>query len=96
MKLTPEAVQHIAKLARLQLQEDEQRRYGEQLSQILSYAQQLEAVDVSGVPPTLHVEAISAPLREDVPEDNQSVEDALRNAPARVGTSFAVPKVIDA
>ena len=96
MKLTPATVLHIAKLARLQLRDDEVAQYGEQLSKILGYVAQLEALDVSGVPPTLHVEAIAAPLREDVPEPNQSVEDALRNAPEHVGTSFAVPKVIDA
>ena len=94
MTLTREQVLHVARLARLALSEEEVVLYTKQLSSILGYVEILETLDVLGVPPTFHVQAVAAPLRPDVPEATQSTEEALRNAPARSDTSFLVPKVI--
>jgi aspartyl-tRNA(Asn)/glutamyl-tRNA(Gln) amidotransferase subunit C len=96
MKLTQAQVLHVAKLARLRLEPDEVEKFGEQLSNILGYVEILERVDVSGVEATFHVQEVACPLRPDAARPSQPAEEALANAPARDGTSFAVPKVIDA
>jgi aspartyl-tRNA(Asn)/glutamyl-tRNA(Gln) amidotransferase subunit C len=92
MKLTVEQVRHVATLARLSLSSEEEERYGTQLSAILDAVQEL---DVSGVEPTSHASLASSLLREDVTRPSLPPEKALANAPARVGTSFAVPKILE-
>jgi len=52
MRLTLAQVEHIAELAKLALSDDEKARYQEQLSAILEYAERLQAVDTSAIPPT--------------------------------------------
>jgi aspartyl-tRNA(Asn)/glutamyl-tRNA(Gln) amidotransferase subunit C len=95
MPLTLDEVRHIARLARLHLTAEEERRYTEQLSAILDYARRLESVDVSGVPPTSAVQAFAAPLRDDTPRPSLPREQALANAPASEGGMFLVPPVLD-
>jgi aspartyl-tRNA(Asn)/glutamyl-tRNA(Gln) amidotransferase subunit C len=95
MSLTREQVQHVATLARLELSEEELETFRRQLSDIIAYVQQLERLDTAGVEPTFHVVPVSAPLAADEPRPSIAPEEALANAPARSGTSFAVPKVID-
>jgi aspartyl-tRNA(Asn)/glutamyl-tRNA(Gln) amidotransferase subunit C len=95
LKLDWTRVEHVAMLARLDLSEVEIEMYARQLSEILGYVDRLAEVDVSQVEPTFHVLPIPLFLREDKPVLPRGVEEALANAPARVGTSFAVPKVID-
>lgn len=95
MKLTVEQVRHVATLARLSLTPEEEERYATQLSAVLEAVGQLEALDVSGVEPTSHASLASSLLREDVTRPSLPPEKALANAPARVGTSFAVPKILE-
>ena len=95
MKLSPEQVRHVAKLARLHLTDDEEARYGAQLSAILSHVEQLQALDVAAVPPMTHASAEPTRLREDVVEPSLGAERAVQNAPERAGTSVAVPRIIE-
>jgi aspartyl-tRNA(Asn)/glutamyl-tRNA(Gln) amidotransferase subunit C len=95
LKLNRQEVLHVATLARLDLSEAEIEMFARQLSDILGYVSRLEEVDTSQVEPTFHVLPMTLPLRADEPALPIGVEEALANAPARVGTSFAVPKVID-
>jgi aspartyl-tRNA(Asn)/glutamyl-tRNA(Gln) amidotransferase subunit C len=95
MKLTREQVLHVAKLARLELSEAEVETFSRQLSAILGYVEQLEALDTSAVEPTFHVVPMATPMRPDEPAASIPVEEALANAPARIGSAFAVPKVIE-
>jgi aspartyl-tRNA(Asn)/glutamyl-tRNA(Gln) amidotransferase subunit C len=95
MKLTVEQVRHVATLARLSLTPEEEARYTEQLSAVLESVALLEELDVSGVEPTSHATLASSLLREDVTRPSLPPEKALANAPARVGTSFAVPKILE-
>ena len=95
MALTPEQVRHVAALARLSLTPEEERRYTTQLSAILEAVEALQALDVSGVEPTSHATLAGSLLREDAPHTSLPPEVALANAPARVGTAFAVPKIIE-
>jgi aspartyl-tRNA(Asn)/glutamyl-tRNA(Gln) amidotransferase subunit C len=93
--LTLDEVRHIARLARLRLTAVEERRYADQLSAILDYAERLKSVDTSGVPPTAGVQDLEAPLRPDTPRPGLARERALANAPASSDGMFLVPPVLD-
>ncbi len=95
MKLTLEQVRHVATLARLSLSPEEEQQYATQLSAILDAVNQLQELDVSGVEPTSHATLAASPLREDVHVPSLPPERSLANAPARLGSSFAVPKIIE-
>lgn len=86
---------HIANLARLDLTEEEKARFATQLGDVLAYVAQLNEVDISGVEPTAHAFPVVNVWEADVPEPGLSVEDALRNAPARRGSMFVVPRVVE-
>jgi aspartyl-tRNA(Asn)/glutamyl-tRNA(Gln) amidotransferase subunit C len=89
-------VERIASLAHLELTEDEKQLFTRQLAEILAYAEQVQAIDTSGVPATAHVLARPRPEREDLPKPSLSVADALANAPeAEIEEGlFKVPRVI--
>ncbi len=96
MALTPQQVEHVARLARLSLSAEEAARYGEQLSSILGYIEKLQQLNVDGVPPTTHaVEVASTPLRADETRPSLPPDEALANAPEREGTYFLVPRIIE-
>ena len=97
MSLSIEEVQRIAALARLALTPEEEQRFAGQLSAILGYVRELEALDVSGVEPMTHALAAGeAPLlRDDRVVPGLSAEVAVGAAPARLGTHFQVPRIIE-
>ena len=95
MPLTLEQVRHIARLARLRLTAEEERRYAEQLSAILDYAERLKRVDTADVPATAGVQDLQAPLRPDTPRPSLPRERALANAPASADGMFLVPPILD-
>ena len=87
-------VEHVAQLARLDLTEPEKTLFGEQLSQILTFVEQLQEVSTEGVPLTASVAQQETLLREDLPREGLSQEHALRNAPEANEGFFVVPKII--
>lgn len=97
MALSLEEVRRIAGLARLRLSADEERTFAVQLSAILDHVRQLEELDVSGVEPMTHALAAGeAPaLRADTVEPSLAPDEALASAPAREGTCFKVPRIIE-
>lgn len=88
-------VRYTAQLARLNLSEAEIAKFQTQISQVLEYVEKLEQVDVSGVEPTAHANAIFNVFREDVARDWFTAEEALANAPRTANQLFVVPKVIE-
>lgn len=94
--LTIADVERIAALAHLELTDDEKPLFTRQLADILDYAEQLQAVDTTGVPATAHVNAALGAERPDEPRPSLSVADALANAPdaAQDAGLFRVPRVI--
>lgn len=89
-------VRRIATLARLELTPDEIERFSRQLRDILTYADQVQQVDTTGVPPTSHPLADAQVLREDEPRPSLSRDVVLEGAPEsslRAGL-FKVPKVL--
>ncbi|MBV8781818.1 MAG: Asp-tRNA(Asn)/Glu-tRNA(Gln) amidotransferase subunit GatC [Phycisphaerae bacterium] len=95
-QITPDAVRHVAKLARLDLPEARVARLSGQLETILGYVQKISNADVSGVEPLAHPLPISNVFREDVVEPSLPLEKVLQNAPEVDGPFFKVPKVIGA
>lgn len=94
--LTIAHVERIAALAHLELTGEEKALFTRQLADILAYAEQLQAVDTSGVPATAHVHAGERSEREDEPHASLTVEEAVANAPdaSHEAGLFRVPRVI--
>lgn len=95
MKITSEEVDYVALLGRLTLEPEEKIKYQSQLDDILKYMDMLAEVDTSDVEPMAGPVELYTPLREDEVRPSLSVDEALANAPERVGSSFKVPKVIE-
>lgn len=93
--LTLEEVEHIAKLARLELSAEEKERYRQQLSAILDYAARLQRLDTAGIAPTASVLPALASLRDDLPAEGLSAQDVLGNAPQVEQNQFRVPPVLE-
>ena len=97
MALSLEEVRRIAMLARLRLSPEEERTFAVQLSALLAHFEQLKELDVSAVEPMTHALAAGeAPgLRPDAVQESLTPREALANAPARDGTCFKVPRIIE-
>ena len=95
MKISREEVLHIATLSRLSFNEDELAVMGEEMSSILQRFEQLNAVDVSDVPPTAHILPFVNVLREDEAREPMDREQLLKNAPDSDGSAYIVPRVIE-
>jgi aspartyl-tRNA(Asn)/glutamyl-tRNA(Gln) amidotransferase subunit C len=93
--ITREDVKHIADLARLKLTEGELEEYTRQLSAIIGYMDELNAIDTSGVEPTCFVVPGHDPQRDDVVQPSLDQDEAMKNGPMVKNGFFAVPKVID-
>jgi aspartyl-tRNA(Asn)/glutamyl-tRNA(Gln) amidotransferase subunit C len=88
-------VRYTARLARLNLSEEEIATFQSQLSQVLDYVEKLNQVDVSGVEPTAHTNAVVNVFREDAARDWFTPEEALANAPRQANHLFVVTKVVE-
>jgi aspartyl-tRNA(Asn)/glutamyl-tRNA(Gln) amidotransferase subunit C len=95
VRLTKPDVRYIAELAHLDLTSDEEDLFARQLAEILAYAEQIGAVDTTGVAATSHVVS-HATLRADEVRASLPRDEALANAPdpARSAGLFRVPRVI--
>jgi aspartyl-tRNA(Asn)/glutamyl-tRNA(Gln) amidotransferase subunit C len=96
--LTIDQVERIARLAHLELTDEEKQLFARQLADILTYAEQLQALDTTGVPATAHVHPDLQSERADDPRPSLTIEEAIANAPdAAAGAGlFRVPRVIGA
>ncbi len=88
-------VEHVARLARLALEEAELGQLASQLDEILQYVRQLAAVSTEAVEPTSHVLPLSNVMRPDETRQAVSAEDVLKIAPSRHGQFVKVPKIVD-
>ena len=95
MKISKQEVEHVAKLARLELSEQEKEKLTDQLSNILTYVETLNGLDTKGVEPTAHVLDIKNVVREDVGAPSLPRERALANAPDQAAGHYKVPKIIE-
>lgn len=95
MKVSRHDIEHIAKLARIDLNEDEKELFGSQLSSILDYMEKLNELDTSDIEPTSHVLSLQNVMRDDTVRESIPREDALMNAPSHTEKFYRVPKIIE-
>ena len=86
-------VKHVAKLARLELTEEEVEKYSKQLGSILEYVEQMNEIDTSNVEPMPHPLPVYNVMREDVVKYEQTKEEMMANAPYEEDGFFRVPKI---
>lgn len=95
MTLSIAEVEHIANLARMDLTEDEKARFSQQLSAILEYIAELQALDTRDILPTSSVLPGRNVLRADEPRPGLDLEALLSNAPQVEDDQFRVPPVLE-
>lgn len=95
MGLSRAEVEHLAKLARLGLSEEDKVKFEEQLSVILDHFDVLNQLDTSSVPPTAHTLPLENVFSPDEPRPSLPPEDVLANAPARDDDCFRVRAVLE-
>jgi aspartyl-tRNA(Asn)/glutamyl-tRNA(Gln) amidotransferase subunit C len=93
-QITRDDVAHVAKLARLQLTDDELGTFTDQLAKVLDHARDVEALDVADVPPTSHPYPLQNVLRPDEQRPSLDAGDVLAAAPAVEAGMFSVPPVL--
>ena len=94
-KISLEEVEHVARLARLELSPADKERMRRELDRILSYIDKLRMLDTEGVEPTSHAIPMTNVMRDDAPRPSFPQADMLSNAPDRSGEFFRVPKIIE-
>ena len=89
--ISREQVLHVARLARLRLEEQEIDRMSRELSSVLDHIEKISELDLGGVPPTSHVIDVENVLRADEPRPSRPVERVLEQAPDAALGGFRVP-----
>jgi aspartyl-tRNA(Asn)/glutamyl-tRNA(Gln) amidotransferase subunit C len=95
MEISKEQVEHVARLARLEVSEDEKAVFARQLSAILTHIDQLKGLDTTGVEPTATVLPTDNVFREDEVRPSLTPEQALANAPDQEDGFFRVPRILE-
>jgi len=95
MSISREEVEHVARLARLELSEDEIERFRGQLSAVLERAQRIQALDLDDVPPTAHPLDLHNVWRDDAVVPFADVGAILENAPLIEDHRFRVPQILE-
>jgi aspartyl-tRNA(Asn)/glutamyl-tRNA(Gln) amidotransferase subunit C len=94
-KISLSQVEHVARLARLELSAADKERMRRELDGILSYIDTLRALQTDGVEPTSHAVPLTNVMREDEPRPSVPQADMLANAPDPSGEFFRVPRIIE-
>lgn len=95
MKITVAEVEHVARLARLELGQEEKELFAGQMGAILGYVDKLKELNTDGITPTSHAVPVENAFRVDEARPSIGIEKALSNAPDRAGSFYRVPKVIE-
>ena len=95
MPLSLQEVEHIAKLARLELTDEQKARYRGQVEAILDHVAKLQELDTTDVPPTASVSVGQMPLRADEARPGMAADDLLKNAPKQADGQFQIPPVFE-
>jgi aspartyl-tRNA(Asn)/glutamyl-tRNA(Gln) amidotransferase subunit C len=93
-RITRDEVAHVARLARLQLSDDELDLFTGQLAKVLEHARDVEALDVADVPPTAHPYPLRNVFRPDEPATCLDRDEVLSQAPAAESGRFKVPPIL--
>ncbi len=95
MRITREEVEHVARLARLELSQAEKATMTTQLDAILGYIAKLNELDTTHAEPTSHVIPMVNVFREDQVQPSLPRDEAMANAPDRIEEFFRVPRIIE-
>lgn len=95
MKIPKEEVEHIAKLGRLKLTEEEKEKFADQLGEIIAFVEKINELKTEDVQPTYQVVPMDNVFREDETRESLKTGDALANAPSRYRDYFKVIKIIE-
>ncbi len=95
MAISKETIEYVANLSRIELGEEELKKFSEQLAAILDFIDKLKNADISNVSPTSHILPLNNILREDSPRESLPATQALANAPQEKNNFYVVPKVIE-
>ena len=93
-KITADDVRHVAVLARLDVTEEEVELFAGQLAAVLEHADDVEALDTAGVPPTAHPLPLANVLPDDVARPGVDRQEVLSQAPAAEDGRFRVPRIL--
>ncbi len=96
MPIDRATVEHVARLARLALTDEERARFADQLARILDYCARLDQMPIEGIPATSHVIPVTNVLRPDVATPSLDHDEILAQAPAHEQGFFKVPPVFEA
>ncbi len=88
-------IEHVAKLARIELSVEEEQKFTEDFSKLLGYFEKLNSVKTDDVEPSAHAFPIFNVLRNDVPEKALEIDALLKNAPAQRENQIVVPRIVD-
>jgi aspartyl-tRNA(Asn)/glutamyl-tRNA(Gln) amidotransferase subunit C len=89
------AVDHVARLARLDLSADERVRMQEELTTILDHVTRIQSLDLDGIEPTAHTVPLRNIMRPDEVVPSLTQEEALASAPAAEDGRFRVPRIVE-
>lgn len=92
--INPQDVEHVAKLAKLTLSDQQKQQFTQQLSDVLGYVEKLNELNLENVEPLTQICERTNALREDVESNGLPAEVALATAPQKDGSYFQVPKVL--
>lgn len=92
--ISRDEVAHVARLARIELDDTELATFTSQLAKVLDHARDVEALDVGDVPPTAHPYPLVNVLRPDETQPCLSRDEVLAGAPAAENGQFRVPPVL--
>jgi len=95
MPITRQQVEYVARLARLELSDEEKDRFARQLDAILQAVGKLNELDTEKIEPLIHIAPRMNVFRDDVVGESLPREDALRNAPQGSDGCFKVPRIIE-
>lgn len=95
MQITPGLIKYLESLARITLTEDEEKKVGAELQDILSYIDMLNELDTEGVEAMSHAFPITNVFRKDEVKPSMSPEEIVANAPESQDGTFVVPKTVD-
>ena len=94
-EFSKETIDHVSKLALLDLTEDEKEVFSKQLNDIISYFKKLNDLDTTNIEPTTHpIDGLKNVFREDIPWKSLSNEEALRNAHHKKDGYFKAPRIL--
>ena len=92
---TKETIEHVSKLALIDLKEEEKEKFLKQLSDIISYFKKLDALNTKNIEPTTHpIDNLKNVFREDIPWESMSNEEALKNTQYKKDGYFKVPRIL--